>query len=381
LLWFLLADCLFTASTGSGEKVIYGDIVIFIENLGIKLGKFRLHGINLAIDENEYMVLLGPTGAGKTVLVECILGIQRPQTGRVIVDGQDVTALYPEERNIGYVPQDYMLFPNMTVEKNLAYGLKARNRPMAEIKGGTRAMMALLGIKHLRSRLPLNLSGGERQRVALGRALITEPKILLLDEPLSALDENLRYELSLELRRVHTDIGGTFLHVCHNLEEAAYVGDRWAIMDDGHIVQVGNQEDILAHPVNEFVARFTRTRNVFKARSERDGARSYVILPGENRLYTACNTVGEVTVAIRPESISILRTDENPGGNVLSGKIVRIASKTIDQELQVDVGMPLTVLEAHTNGEDRFKIGQTIRLYIPEDRIHLMPTGENKQTF
>jgi molybdate/tungstate transport system ATP-binding protein len=175
------------------ERVIYGDIVIRIEDLGIKLGRFRLQGINLAIDENEYMVLLGPTGAGKTVLVECILGIQRPQTGRIVIGGKDVTALYPEERNIGYVPQDYMLFPNMTVEKNFAYGLKARNRPMEEIERDTRAMMALLGIEHLRTRLPLKLSGGERQRVALGRALITEPKILLLDEPLSALDENLRY--------------------------------------------------------------------------------------------------------------------------------------------------------------------------------------------
>jgi ABC-type Fe3+/spermidine/putrescine transport system ATPase subunit len=151
-------------------------------------------------------------------------------------------------------------------------------------------------------------------------------------------------------------------------------------MDDGKIVQVGRQEEILARPVNEFVARFTRTRNVFKARAERDGARSYVTLPGANRLYTSCNIAGEVTVSIRPESICILGTDENPGHNVLSGQIVRIASKTIDQELQVDVGMPLTVLTNRANGEERFKVGRTVRLYIPEDRIHLMPKGENEQT-
>jgi len=172
--------------------------MIQIQNLSIDLGEFHLRDIDLRIKQGEYMALLGPTGAGKTVLVECIVGIYHPRQGDMLIDGVDVARLYPEERNVGYVPQDYALFPNMTVAQNLAYGLKARKRPTAEIKDKVEAMMKLLGISHLDYRLPLNLSGGEKQRVALGRALITNPRILLLDEPLSALDENLRSELAAE---------------------------------------------------------------------------------------------------------------------------------------------------------------------------------------
>jgi ABC-type Fe3+/spermidine/putrescine transport system ATPase subunit len=280
--------------------------LIRIENLSIQLGRFRLHEIDLTINEGEYLVLLGPTGAGKSVLIECILGILRPQAGRIVVRGQDVTALYPEERNIGYVPQDYMLFPNMTVERNLVYGLKARRLTPEEITQRAEAMLELLDIGHLRARLPLNLSGGERQRVALGRALITEPEILLLDEPLSALDANLRFELGSELRRVHAKAGGTFLHVCHDFEEAISVGDRWAVMHDGRIVQAGTPETILEHPKSKFVARFTRTRNIFRGCAGRNGDRTEVLLNDRLRLQAEQDAAGDVSVAIRPERVRIL---------------------------------------------------------------------------
>ena len=232
--------------------------MIEIQDLNITLGEFNLQDVNLAIRPGEYMVLLGPTGAGKTVLIECIVGIYRQRSGSILLNGGDVTPLLIEERNIGYVPQDYALFPNMTVFENIAYGLRARKRPAAEVEVEVEAMMQILGVNHLRHRLPLNLSGGERQRAALGRALVTRPQILLLDEPLSALDENTRYDLAVELRRVHKAVGGTFLHVCHNFQEASDLADRVAIMNGGRIAQVGTIDEILADPASEFVSEFTR---------------------------------------------------------------------------------------------------------------------------
>ena len=232
--------------------------MIEIRDLNITLGEFDLRDVSLEIRSGEYLVLLGPTGAGKSVLVECIVGIHRQRSGSILVGDADITPLLIEERNIGYVPQDYALFPNLTVFENIAYGLRARKWPKAEVEGEVEAMMQMLDVSHLAHRLPLNLSGGEKQRVALGRALVTKPQILLLDEPLSALDENTRYDLAMELRRIHKAVGGTFLHVCHNFQEASDLADRVAIMNSGRIVQVGAIDDILANPVNEFVSQFTR---------------------------------------------------------------------------------------------------------------------------
>ncbi|MBN2359216.1 MAG: ABC transporter ATP-binding protein, partial [Deltaproteobacteria bacterium] len=197
--------------------------MIEIRDLSIDLGAFHLRHVDLAVQDGEYVALLGPTGAGKTVLLECIVGLHRRHAGAIAVDGIDVTRHFPEERNVGYVPQDYALFPNLTVRQNLAYGLKARRAPAAEIADKVNAMLARLGLGALAQRFPVHLSGGEQQRVALGRALITGPRIVLLDEPLSALDENLRCELAGELRQIQRALQGTFLHVCHNLEEALEV--------------------------------------------------------------------------------------------------------------------------------------------------------------
>jgi len=285
-------------------------MMIEIRQLSIDLGEFHLRGIDLAINDGEYMVLLGPTGAGKTVLLECIVGIYRPMAGRIVVDGTDVTRLYPEERNVGFVPQDYALFPNMTVKQNIAYGLKAQKAARAEIEAKTAEMMESLGIAHLHYRLPLNLSGGERQRVALGRALVTRPRILLLDEPLSALDENLRAELAAELVRIQRSLHGTFLHVCHSLDEASDVADRVAIMHEGTIVQVGTIAEIIARPVSLFVARFTRTRNLLDgiALPAECGWR-IELLNGFSLPVAQCDAAGEVTVAIRPENVQILNPD------------------------------------------------------------------------
>lgn len=290
--------------------------MIKVKKLSIDLGEFHLRDVDLQINEGEYMVLLGPTGAGKTVLVECIVGLHEPSAGEIMVGGKDVAGLYPEERNVGYVPQDYALFPNMTVKKNLAYGLEARRLGLAEIEARIGKMMKMLGIEHLSHRYPLNLSGGEKQRVALGRALVTEPEILLLDEPLSALDENLRSELAAELRQIQRESGAIFLHVCHSFEEASDLADRIAIMKDGRIAQVGTIDEVLTNPENLFVARFARTRNFMKGIAEKsivDGKARYIInLDCGECLHSFSHAEveaaeGKVIAAIRPEDVEILR--------------------------------------------------------------------------
>ena len=346
--------------------------MIQIEDLNIDLGEFHLRDVSLAIEDGEYMVLLGPTGAGKTVVVECLVGIYRPRTGRMLIGGEDVTGLYPEERGVGYVPQDYALFPNMTVRQNLAYGLKARKRPAGEIDGSVDAMMELLDIAHLHYRMPLNLSGGEKQRVALGRALITEPRILLLDEPLAALDENLRSELAAELRRVQRALGGTFLHVCHSFEETSEVADRIAIMNEGRIVQVGSMDDVLARPADLFVARFTLTRNFIEGVAEAvgDGCRitsadGHVLASSQGRFE------GKVTAAIRPEHIEVLAADSPDGG--LKAQVADVRLRPTYAEIQLDAGVAL-IAHDRLHGGQNHAPGQAVSLRIPPDAVKVFPS-------
>ena len=351
--------------------------MIQIEDLSIDLGEFHLRDISLSIGDGEYMVLLGPTGAGKTVLVECLVGIHRPKAGRILVDGEDITRLYPEERNVGYVPQDYALFPNMNVAQNLAYGLKARKLPAADIQERVERMMGLLGITHLRHRLPLNLSGGEKQRVALGRALVTEPRVLLLDEPLSALDENLRSELAAELRQTQRAVRGTFLHVCHDLDEAADVADRIAIMNAGRLAQVGGLEEVVQHPASLFVARFTRTRNLLDGSAERLGGVSRIVTANGSSLLSDSALEGPVTVAIRPENIELTRTDGGDSSLHLRGTVTAIRSRPTHTEVELDTGERL-VAYVHRRSGASWQIGDTACARMDPQAVRAFPRDTDR---
>lgn len=313
--------------------------MIKVRDLSIDLGEFHLRDIDLDINKGEYMVLLGPTGAGKTVLVECIVGLFNPPKGSIFIGDRNVVGLYPEERNVGYVPQDYALFPNMTVKKNIAYGLEARKLPTEEIEERVDKMMAMLGIEHLHYRYPLNLSGGEKQRVALGRALVTEPEILLLDEPLSALDENLRSELAAELRQIQRQSGAIFLHVCHSFEEASDLADRIAIMKDGRIAQVGTIDEVLTNPKNLFVARFARTRNFMKGKAQKtmvDGEAQYIINLecGEN-LHSTHHSIHHPSLDPKQESADGMESEE--GGVEEAFREVMVAIRPEDIEVLGEV--------------------------------------------
>ncbi len=343
--------------------------MIEIANLNGNLGEFHLRDINLKVNKGEYLAILGPTGAGKTVLVEYIAGIYKSDKGSILVDGEDITPLYPEERNIGYVPQDYALFPNLTVKKNIAYGLEARRMPSEQINSIVSEMISRLKIEYIQHRMPLNLSGGEKQRVALGRALTTEPKLLLLDEPLSALDENLRTEMARKLRQLQRDVNGTFIHVCHSFEEASDVADRIAIMNDGTIIQIGTLKEVMEAPKNEFVARFMKSQNIFYGLS--DGS---TVKIGKTVLFRKNPFKGDVLVVIRPENIAIVENENNKGQNVFSGKVENAKRKPYFTEIAVDINPPFVI---YSPTEKKYNKGDNIIISIPPEKIVVIEKSDS----
>lgn len=220
-------------SAGSGQR----SAGIRFDNLSWHAGTFRLEGVSFSVPTANYAVLMGRTGCGKTTLLEILCGLRPPAGGRVFIGETDVTDLPPGERGIGYVPQDGAMFPTMTVREQLGFALAIRRRPASEIAARVKELADHLGIPHLLGRLPQHLSGGERQRVALGRALAAKPSVLLLDEPLSALDEELRDELAALLKRVQQDLGLTALHITHSRHEATQVADVIFRMEAGRVAE------------------------------------------------------------------------------------------------------------------------------------------------
>lgn len=260
--------------------------------------EFRLREISFEVNEGEHFVILGPSGAGKTVLLEIIAGIIEPDSGRVYLNGRDVTDLPPEKRGLAYVPQNYALFPNMSVYDNIAFGLKVRKVPKAEIERKVREISKVLGIEHLLHRKPKTLSGGEQQRVALARALAVEPPLILLDEPFANLDVQTRSRLIGEMKRWREELGFTALHVTHSFEEAVSLSDRVGVMLNGRLVQVGSVKEVFSKPASEEVARFLGFENIIEGAAEGRKLKANGVeieLPVEAR--------GRVRVGLRPEDI------------------------------------------------------------------------------
>lgn len=215
-----------------------------IKNIQLRLGRFALNNIDLKINLGEYFVILGPSGSGKTVLLETIAGLYRPDSGNILYNKNDITLLPPEKRDIGFVYQDYELFPHMTVEDNIIFGLKIRGMNKKIILEKLYKLVSMLKIEHLLKRYPNKLSGGEKQRVALARAIIISPKILLLDELLSALDIMIKPTLQQEIKNIHKEFKSTIIHVTHDIEEAIFLADRIGIMSDGNLLKVLESDEI-----------------------------------------------------------------------------------------------------------------------------------------
>jgi len=313
--------------------------VIRLENIGVSRGKFRLEVPLLEVHSGEYFVVLGPTGQGKTVLLETIAGLQRPQSGRILVQNREVVELPPEKRQMAYVPQDSALFPHLSCRENIAF---AATRKQAEY------WAERLGISYLLDRCPRRLSGGEKQRVALARALAAGSRILLLDEPLAALDPQTRSEFWLELKRLQREQSLTIIHVCHDFTEAYVLAERVGIINRGRLVQVGSKEEVFQRPVTEDIARFVGMSNIFPARVEAR-SKGEVILGWQGwQLRVAGEwplTPGQrVAFGIRPENVMLVRPERqlpsNLGDNIIEGTIVEEMALGTTYLLWVEVGCP-----------------------------------------
>ena len=285
-----------------------------IENLTKKFGDFTaLSNVSLGITESEFVCFLGPSGCGKTTLLRAIAGLDIQTHGRIEQIGQDISALPPSERDFGIVFQSYALFPNLTIRKNVSYGLENRSQPRAEIDARVDQLLALVGLEDQATKYPAQLSGGQQQRVALARAMATSPGLLLLDEPLSALDARVRVHLRTEIKDLQRKLGVTTIMVTHDQEEALTMADRIVVMNEGIIEQIGTPEEIYSSPASAFVADFIGTMNFIPGTVSVDGEATI-----ENttlRCDTTGFAVGErVVVAIRPEDVNaqdISEGDEN----------------------------------------------------------------------
>ena len=348
--------------------------MIEIKNLCIKLGNFVMHNVNLKVNEGEYFVIIGPTGCGKTMLVECLAGIRKPDSGEIWIGNQDITDKYPEERHIGYLPQDFALFPNMTVKENIAFGLKARKKDKNHIQSTIKTLADSLNISNLLSRYTLGLSGGEKQRVALARALATEPKVVFLDEPMSALDEGTRERLASELRNIHDRFKIAFIHISHNFEEVSQVADKVAVMNIGTIEQIGTVNEILRNPASRYVAEFTRTKNIFEGTSEllKNG---YVKIYLENGilLNSSAHHSGKCLVTIRPEAIYVSDKPFEISENTYKGKVVQAINMGIFTRIDIDIGILISAYKQNQSIDGSFiKNNDDIYMHIPLDSVNII---------
>ncbi|MFC2019840.1 ABC transporter ATP-binding protein [Chloroflexota bacterium] len=339
-----------------------------------------LKNIDLTIGDKEYFVILGPTGAGKTVLIECIAGLHRIKQGEICIGANNVTRLAPEERNTGYVPQDYVLFPFLNVADNIAFGLKQAKYSKTDTGEKVKTLADLMGISHLLHRDTRSLSGGEKQRVALARALALSPKVLLLDEPLSSLDLQTSKYLRLELRRIHKELGVTTLHITHNQVEAEEVADRIGILNMGRLEQIGKPEKVFFYPESKLVSDFTGAPNILdcdccrmvvQGLAEVSCGGLRVILPHDGRQVER--------IALFPRDIYI--SDAQPPGpqvNRFKGTILNIKSSGATVRLKVKVGentvhadMPYDIFEDMdlTVGKEVFLIFKLRRIRVFESEV------------
>ena len=322
--------------------------MIEIKDLNVKLGDFLLKDTTFDVQDGEYFVLLGPTGSGKTVLLESIAGLNPIRSGQIRINGRDVTHLNLEKRNIGFAFQDYTLYRHLSVRDNISFGLQWRRKTRREIEDAIDRVVKLLDITHLLKRRPWSLSGGESQKIALARALAIKPDLLLLDEPLSAVDPEMREATERELKEIHNRLRLTTIHVTHDFEEAITLGDRIAVIGEGRIIQIGTPEQIFRHPTSEFVARFVMTRNIFEGEVSDNSEGQSVFSVDGTKLAVVTTLRGKLHASIRPEDILISREPPHSSTfNSLQGTITRIADRGSVTYLTVNVPPEFICLILH----------------------------------
>ena len=334
-------------------------------------------GVTLAIRQNEFFTLLGPSGCGKTTLLRMIAGFDQASSGRILLSGRDVGGLPPFKRPVNTVFQSYALFPHMTVAQNVGFGLEMLGRPKAEITSRVAEMLRLVRMQDLANRATSQISGGQQQRVALARALAPHPEVLLLDEPLSALDLKLRKAMQIELKRLQRDTGITFVFVTHDQEEALTMSDRIAVMSQGKVRQVGSPREIYDHPAERFVAEFIGDANMLKGALTRvEGDRGLVRLAAgievPARIPEGAPRSGEVTVVVRPEHASL---DGGQGAQGLSAVVENAVFVGTDTQyhLRLAGGEPFVVRRQNTRADvAAHGTGARLSLLIGEHAVQVL---------
>ena len=310
--------------------------------------------VSLDIADGEFLVLLGPSGCGKTTTLRIVAGFIEPSSGSVRLGERDITALPPWKRNAGLVFQSYALFPHMTVAENIAFGLEMRKMPKAEMAPKIAEALRLVRLDHLGDRLPRQLSGGQQQRVALARSLAKKPQLLLLDEPLGALDKKLRQRTQFELVNIIESVGVTVVMVTHDQEEAMTMASRIAVMSHGRVLQVGTPKEIYECPINRFVADFIGNINLFDGQLSVDEQDRCEITTGQGIMHIAHGIGGAIgmplTVAVRPEKIYIAKTRPDVSVNLFSGKVREIAYFGSYTSFVVETASGRTVVITEPNG-------------------------------
>ncbi len=328
-----------------------------------------LDDLNLYINQNEFLTLLGPSGCGKTTTLRIMGGFEAPDRGKVIFEGQDITNLAPDKRNVNTVFQRYALFPHMNIEENIAFGLKISGKSKQYIRDKVRYALKLVNLDGYEKRMPDSLSGGQQQRIAIARAIVNEPKVLLLDEPLGALDLKLRQDMQYELIRLKNELGITFVYVTHDQEEALTMSDTIVVMNQGYIQQVGTPEDIYNEPCNAFVADFIGDSNLI------DGVMLEDKLVEINGTKFRCVDTGfgknrPVDVVIRPEDVELVI----PEKGILTGTVTGLIFKGVHYEMDVEAG-GFTWLVHSTQ---MFPVGSRVGLYVDPFNIQIMNKPESE---
>jgi len=342
----------------------YGDVV-------------AVRNFNLTTGNGEFVVLVGPSGCGKTTTMRMIAGLETVTEGEIKIGGKNVVGMIPRERDVAMVFQNYALFPHLNVFGNMSFGLRLRKTPKEQVAEKVHSAARILGIEHLLERKPKELSGGERQRVALGRAIVREPKVFLMDEPLSNIDAKLRVEMRAEIIKLQRRLGVTTFYVTHDQVEALSMGDRIVVMSKGLVQQVGTPKELYNAPINRYVAGFigSPSMNFLRVHIDADGTAS----AGENlRLFVwkeragaaAKKGIKDAWVGIRPEHLVIVRDSESSARNVIKGTVEVVEPQGATSILQINIGQEKKII-AQINEQWGREAGENLTLTVASDLIHL----------
>jgi ABC-type sugar transport system ATPase subunit len=363
--------------------------MIRIEGLTVLLDSFEIRNLNVMIEQGDFHFLLGPTGSGKTLILESIMGLRKPSGGTIWIGEREVQSLPPERREISYVPQDLALFPHLKVRENILFGIKAKHLNPTAYEPYLRDVIEVMRVDHLLDRYPTNLSGGEKKRVALLRALAPRPKLLLLDEPLSGLDPSMKVEIQHLLKTLHASFHPTTLCVTHDFEEAYFLGDEITVCIDGKVEQAGKKEEVFRRPRSRRVAQFLGARNIYRARILRRENLTNRLILGVNglrfsipgALCPGCGEFGkEVDLFVRPEEVMIIREGKSVKDslkrNIFEGGILDLIDRgnysiiyfeTHSEKIPFEISIPNYVLRNLD-----LAVGRSVRVALRDESLWIM---------